>query len=108
MTAPAGHAEAAIDLPMGEILSVPERVIVAPVRGTFRWLDGDVQKKAGDLVARGDVIGVVQSLGASTLVHSPFEGLLVAMVALDGERLRPGQAVAWLRVTPVGRARRPR
>ena len=81
---------------LGEMLSVPERVIVAPATGIFRRLDGHVQA-SGDLVRRGDAIGVVQSLGVSTLVRSPFEGLLVAMLASEGERLRPGQPVAWLR-----------
>jgi biotin carboxyl carrier protein len=93
-SAPKG--EEAIDPPVGEILSLPERVVVAPAMGTFRRLDGAA---AGDPIARGDLIGVVQSLRTATPVRSPFGGMLVAFLALEGERVRLGQAVAWLRAT---------
>jgi biotin carboxyl carrier protein len=83
---------------VGETLSVPERVIVTPAPGIFRRLDGGGRMNDGDTVSRGDVIGVVQSLGVSTPIQSPFAGSLVAILASDGERLRPGQAVAWVRV----------
>jgi len=89
--------EAAIDLPIGEMLAVSERVIVAPAIGTFRRLEGDGQRQAGDLIARGDAIGVVQSLGTATPVRALFGGLLVEFLACEGERVRLGQAVAWLR-----------
>ena len=81
----------------GETLSVPERVIVAPVIGVFHRLAGDDGRRGGDPVDPGDVIGIVRSLGATTPVLSPFQGLLVAIIASDGERVRRGQAVAWLR-----------
>lgn len=83
-------------MPAGETLSVPERVIVAPGVGVFHRLDGDGGMRDGDAVARGDVIGVVRSLGASTPVHSPFDGLLLGMLASDGQRVRRGQPIAWL------------
>ncbi|MGH8973322.1 MAG: biotin/lipoyl-containing protein [Acidimicrobiia bacterium] len=89
--------EPASDLAVGESLSVSERVIVAPAMGVFHRLD-DRQLPDGHAIERGDVIGVVQSLGASTPVQSPFQGLLVAILVFEGERVRPGQAVAWLRV----------
>jgi biotin carboxyl carrier protein len=85
-------------------LYVWERVIVAPTVGIFHRLDG-ARVNGGDTVDRGDVIGTVRSLGASTPVHSPFEGTLVAIVALEGERVRPGQALAWLRVAPLSASR---
>lgn len=84
--------------PMGEILSVPECAIVAPAVGTFRGL-GDRQVYVGDIIERGDVIGTVESLGTATPVQSPFRGHLVGILALEGERVRPGQALAWLRAT---------
>ena len=81
----------------GEILGVPERVIVAPAVGVFRPLspaDGDET-----LIAAGQAIGVVEGPGASTPVRSPFPGALIGMLARAGERVREGQPVAWLRVT---------
>jgi biotin carboxyl carrier protein len=103
MTATEAHEEAAVNLPMGETLSVLERVIVAPTWGIFHRLDGGSRMNDGDLVVRGDVIGTVQSLGASNPIQSPFEGLLMAILAIEGERVRPGQPVAWLRVAWRGR-----
>lgn len=81
----------------GEILAVPERVIVAPAVGVFRPItpaDG-----ADNVIAAGQAIGVVEGPGASTPVRSPFPGALVGMLARAGERVREGQPVAWLRVT---------
>ena len=90
--------ETAIHLPAGETLSVIERLIVAPTTGVFCPRDGHEARHPGDVVNRGDTIGSVWSLGVSTPVQSPFEGRLVAILASEGERLRPGQPVAWLRV----------
>jgi biotin carboxyl carrier protein len=90
--------DARLSFPVGETLSVPERVIVAPATGIFHRLDGDGQMNDGDLVNQGDVIGIVQSLGGSTPIESPFDGSLMAILAFEGERLHPGQPVAWLRV----------
>ena len=88
-----------VDQPAGETLSVLERVIVAPAMGIFRRAGDDGPALDGTLIDPGDVVGTVQSLGASTPVRCPFRGSLVAMLAKDGERVRPGQPVAWLRVT---------
>lgn len=98
MTAPTATGGTAFTPPVGETLSIPERVIVSPATGVFHRLDGHVQMKDGDLVSRGDAIGIVRSLGVSTPIQSPFKGLLVAILASEGQRVRPGQPVAWLRV----------
>ncbi len=98
MTARAPQAQTDVTAPPGETLSVPERIIVAPSPGVFRRLDGRGRMNDGDTVSRGDVIGIVQSLGVSTPIRSPFAGSLMAILASEGERLRPGQAVAWVRV----------
>ncbi|GIU90938.1 MAG: hypothetical protein KatS3mg010_2037 [Acidimicrobiia bacterium] len=79
---------------VGECLVVPERVIVTPVVGVFR--PGVVED--GTTVREGDPIGVVECLGTTSTIRSPFEGTFMGMLAFDGERLRAGQPVAWLRV----------
>lgn len=93
----------------GEILAVPERVIVAPAVGIFRPLDpaGGPAPGGGPgsgpggatLIAAGESIGVIEGPGASTPVRSPFPGALVGLLARAGERVREGQPVAWLRLT---------
>ena len=86
-----------MNVPVGETLSVPERLIVARTTGIFRPVDchGPVR---GDVIMRGDVIGALQSLGVSTPIQSPFDGRLVGLLVVEGERVRPGQPVAWMRV----------
>jgi [acyl-carrier-protein] S-malonyltransferase len=93
----AGWSESIVDAPMGETLSMVERLIVAPSCGKL-CLDGRLSLKSGDPVYRGDVIGAVHSLGIVTPIQSPFGGVLVEVLAVEGERLRTGQPVAWLRV----------
>jgi len=85
----------------GEVLAVPERVIVAPTVGVFRPLgeiDDNDLTEAGAVVAAGQAIGVIEGPGSSTPVRSPFGGFLVGMLARAGERVREGQPVAWLRL----------
>ena len=87
----------------GEVLAVPERVIVAPTVGVFRPL-GAIEEVDltdigdGTVVAAGQAIGVIEGPGSSTPVRSPFGGFLIGMLARAGERVREGQPVAWLRL----------
>jgi biotin carboxyl carrier protein len=81
----------------GELLVVPERLILAPVPGKFRPLRDDPGPE-GDRLDREEVIGFVDGLGRSTPVQSPFHGGLMGLLVSDGERVREGQPVAWLRV----------
>lgn len=84
-------------MPQGELLAVPERMIVAPVVGVFR--PGDLAgAPEGALVEAGAEIGVLEGPGSRVPVCSPFRGMLMGMLAHAGERLREGQPVAWLRV----------
>jgi biotin carboxyl carrier protein len=78
----------------GERLAVLERMIVAPVAGVFRPVATDT----GATVLEGDVIGMIEGPGTQQPVRSPFAGTLMGILAYAGERLREGQAVAWLRV----------
>ena len=58
----------------GEVLAVPERVIVAPAVGVFRPLaetDVDLTEDI-TMIAPGQAIGVVEGPGSSTPVRSPF------------------------------------
>lgn len=109
----------------GELLAVPERVIIAPAPGRFRPLTDDLVLPAysdaeapklaevsdstdvaaavahlgdSDTVDREQVIGYVDGIGHSTPVRSPFPGRLMGLLAHAGERVREGQPVAWLRL----------
>ena len=104
MTVPPGTLTPLPDPPRrsplaGETITVPERMIVAPVVGVFRPHPtvGDAGTHGVELRA-GDEIGVVEGPGTSCPVLSPFGGTLMGMLAHPGERLRSGQPIAWLRV----------
>jgi biotin carboxyl carrier protein len=81
----------------GEVLSVPERMVVAPASGIFQPAPPVTVTAEGELVHAGQVIGAILGPGVETPVVSPFDGFLMGMLAAPGERLRPGEPVAWLR-----------
>jgi biotin carboxyl carrier protein len=82
----------------GEVLGVLERVVVAPSRGVFTPLEPRWVTPEGELVEKGQAIGTIESSGEAVDVVSPFTGFLMGMIAHEGERLREGEPVAWLRV----------
>jgi biotin carboxyl carrier protein len=81
----------------GEQMSVPERVVVATAAGVFQPLPPETVTAEGEIVRSGQAIGTIVSGAISTEVHSRFTGFLMGMLAHPGERVRPGQPVAWLR-----------
>ncbi len=81
----------------GERLDAPERVILAPIAGSFRPLAPEAGSESDD-IDEEQVIGFVEGQGQSAPVRSPFGGLLMGLLAHAGERVREGQPVAWLRV----------
>jgi biotin carboxyl carrier protein len=78
----------------GERVAMVERMIVAPVVGVFRPLGVE----PGATVDVGEIVGVVEGPGTREPVKSAFAGVVVGFLARSGERLREGQAVAWMRV----------
>jgi biotin carboxyl carrier protein len=78
----------------GERVAMVERMIVAPVVGVFRPLG----LEEGASVAVGEIVGVVEGPGTREPVRSAFAGIVMGFLAHSGERLREGQAVAWMRV----------
>lgn len=88
----------AVESEAGEVLGVLERVVVAPTRGVFSPLAPACVTTEGELVEAGQVIGTIESSGSNIQVLSPFTGFLMGMLAHEGERLREGEPVAWLRV----------
>lgn len=80
----------------GDDLRLPTRLVVAPEAGTFRPLPPGTCTTEGQVVVPGECLGTVESLGRRTEVTSAFEGFLMGILALPGERVRAGQPVAWL------------
>lgn len=76
----------------GEYLAVAERLIVAPAPGRFV-----PDHTAGDLRV-GQVVGNVVRSDGVTPVHSSFAGRFMGHLAADGQRVRDGQPLAWVRL----------
>ncbi len=77
----------------GEHLYMTERLIVSPSAGIFepddRWRD-----RAADLhIEVGELLGTV----SGDEVRSRFSGVLMELIAVDGERVTASQPIAWLR-----------
>jgi biotin carboxyl carrier protein len=78
----------------GEVLDIPDRVIISPAAGVFHPVD------VGTTVASGTTIGHVEVAGGDRVpVTSPFGGELAEVFAWPGERLQYLQRVAWLRAS---------
>ena len=78
----------------GETSAMVERLIVAPSVGTFRLTSIAF---VGAFVDEGQCIGVLTSMGKEHRVLSRFAGQLQGVMAHDGERIREGQPIAWIR-----------
>ena len=74
----------------GEHLFATERMVVSPAAGVFT---PSPEARDGLEMVPGTVLGTVGDLE----VRSPFEGVLVGMLAVTGERVTASQPIAWLR-----------
>jgi [acyl-carrier-protein] S-malonyltransferase len=75
----------------GEHLYVSERVVVSPGPGLFEPAP-ELDLACGTAVDVGTLLGTV----SGTEVRSPFAGRLQGVLAQPGERVQPGQPIAWL------------
>jgi biotin carboxyl carrier protein len=78
----------------GEWLAVQERVVVAPCVGRFR---ASCDPRPDLQLRCGDEIGVLEGPQRAVVVRSPFSGELAGLLAADGQRVRAGEPLAWLR-----------
>ncbi len=86
----------------GEHLFMQERLVVSPLAGIFTTAahaSSGEPLKEGATISVGDPIGTINGHE----VRSPFEGTLMGMVAVDGERVGSSQPLAWLRIEGVSR-----
>jgi len=81
----------------GERLSVPERVVVSPCLGQFRPAPPETVTAEGEVVAAGQVVGFIDAQDRVVPVRSAFAGWMMGLLVHEGERVREGQPIAWLR-----------
>jgi biotin carboxyl carrier protein len=88
-----------------EDLDVRERLITAPRPGRFFpavAYPPHPHYPEGVPVRAGQRIGVVVRTGEEHHVTCAFSGMLMGLMVLPGERVRLGQPVAWLVISPPG------
>jgi len=73
------------------------RMVVAPIKGTFRRADDSV---VGDDLPVGAGIGTVETLREKLTVAAPHGGTVVEWIVEDGDPVSPGQPI--LRLHPLG------
>lgn len=76
----------------GEHLFATERLVVSPAAGLFSPAGG---LDPGLRLEPGDVLGTV----GDHEVRSPFSGVVMGVLAVDGERVTASQPIAWLRTS---------
>ena len=83
----------------GEVLHVRERIVLAPATGRFIAVPSDEvdPHETGSLVLAGSPLAAVYSSGETQPVTTPFTGVIAGRLAHDGERVREGQPLFWLR-----------
>lgn len=81
----------------GERFSVPEKVVVSPVVGQFRPAPPETITAEGEVIGKGQIVGYVDAQGETIPVRSAFTGWLMGLLVHEGERVREGQPIAWLR-----------
>ncbi|MCY4629559.1 MAG: ACP S-malonyltransferase [bacterium] len=79
-----------VALANGEALYAHERLVVAPAAGVFKPAEPDCRSAR---IATGAVLGEV----SGEPVRSPFSGVVMDYLAVDGERVAINQPIAWLR-----------
>lgn len=81
----------------GERLAVPERVVISPRVGQFRTAPPELVTSEGEIIGEGQIVGFIDAQGEMVPVASKFRGWLMGLLVHEGERVREGQPVAWLR-----------
>lgn len=79
--------------PEGEHLHMAERLVVSPAAGVFSPAERWRENLAGSRVEVGEVLGTV----GTEEIRSRFAGVVMGIIAHDGEQLVASQPIAWLR-----------
>jgi hypothetical protein len=82
---------------LAEYTEVAEKLILAPSRGVVTVLDPKVVTAEGEIVEVGQAVAIITNSGDEIAAVSRFNGFLMGMLVHTGERVRPGQPIAWLR-----------
>lgn len=83
--------------PAPEHADMAERVIVSPCTGRFRPLPPEMFTSEGEWVEVGQAVAEVVSGKDVVMVNSSCRGWMMGMLALNGQPVRSGEALFWVR-----------
>ena len=76
---------------------LPDRIVVSPGHGRLVVPLPKSFGTEGEVVRAGDVIAIVNANSQSIEVRSPCDAWVLAFLARDGDRVRPGEPIAHIR-----------
>jgi ferric-dicitrate binding protein FerR (iron transport regulator) len=80
-----------------EVFELSERVVIATSSGRVALPPVDARPAEGEFVMSGDSLATVRVGDGEVPVRTEFRGWLMGFLVLDGQPIRPGEPVAWLR-----------
>lgn len=83
--------------PAPDHADMAERVIVSPCAGRFRPLSPEIFTSEGEWVEVGQAVAEVVSGNQAVTVSSSCRGWMMGMLALEGQPVRAGEALFWVR-----------
>ena len=81
-----------------EVFELPERVVIAPLTGRVTLPPQATRAEEGEFVLSGESVATVKVGGQEVPVCTAFQGWLMGFLVLDGQPIRTGEPVAWLRM----------
>jgi ferric-dicitrate binding protein FerR (iron transport regulator) len=80
-----------------EVFELSERVVIAPSSGRVALPPAGSRAEEGEFVLSGESLATVRVGDGEVPVRTAFRGWLMGFLVLDGQPIRPGEPVAWLR-----------
>ena len=83
--------------PAVETFELHERVVISPSGGRVALPPVATRAVEGEFVLSGESVATVKVGAAEIPVRTAFRGWLMGFMVLDGQPVRSGEPVAWLR-----------
>jgi biotin carboxyl carrier protein len=80
----------------GDVTVMRERVVVAPCAGKFVPLPPEEFTSEGEWVEPDQVLAEIRTGADVSPVRSPFRGWVMGSLALEGQPVKPGEALFWI------------
>ena len=80
-----------------DIVSIRERVIVAPHAGRFQPRPPQIFTTEGEWIEPGTVLAVIRNGIEEVEVTSSCRGWVMGMLAIEGQPVQQGEALFWVR-----------